>query len=118
MLGLHWILDASTCHSPRLDDPDFLREIVAGLPDALGLTRVGEVQLATHRTSDGEPSLAALTLLAESHFSVHVFPTRRAVHADLFSCAAFDVEAAHRYLQAALEFERAEVRLIERGGLR
>ena len=116
MLGLHWLLDASGCTTPRLGDPAFLRRIVEDLPDELGLTRVGEVQLFEHHDAAGEPSLAALTLLAESHFSLHVLPARGMVHADLFSCAPFDVEAAHRFLQAALGFERAEARLLERGG--
>lgn len=116
MLGTHWILDGFDCDPARLRDRDVLREAIVGLPAFLGLTRVGEPQLFEHLDPDEpEPMLAGMTLIAESHFSLHARPSIGALHADLFSCRPFDQAAARAWLQRHFRIGRCQEQLIARG---
>lgn len=116
-LGLHWIVDATDCAQEALGDSGHLENVLASIPDELGLTRVGDVQLFQHEEEDGETTLAGIVLIAESHFSIHARPSLRTIHADLFSCKPFDVPAALRLLKAAFGFTQYEESVLERGDL-
>lgn len=114
-LGWHWILDALDCEPALLADRTVLARALTELPRRLGLTRVGEPQIFEHHDGD-EQTLAGITLLAESHLSLHARPAQRALHVDLFSCAPFDPVAARAHLQALYPFGEAREQTLERGG--
>jgi S-adenosylmethionine decarboxylase len=117
MLGWHWILDALDCDAATLSDRDVLSRALVEVPDALGLRRVAPPQLFEHRDGpDGAVTLAGITLLAESHFSLHVRPGLRTLHADLFSCAPFRPEAAREALRRLYPFTRCSEQVLTRGG--
>lgn len=114
-LGLHWIVDATDCAFDALGDEAHLENVLVSIPDQLGLTRVGQVQLFQHEEEDGDITLAGMVLIAESHFSIHARPGLRTLHADLFSCKPFDIPAARRLLKAAFGFTQYEESVLERG---
>lgn len=114
-LGWHWILDALDCEPALLADRTVLARALTELPQRLGLTRVGEPQIFEHHDGD-EQTLAGITLLAESHLSLHARPAQRALHVDLFSCAPFDPAAARAHLRALYPFVEAREQTLERGG--
>ena len=116
-LGLHWIIDATDCEHRDLHTEGHLADVLRSLPDALTLTRVGDVQVFEHDEPDGSTTLAGIVLIAESHFSVHVRPQLKTIHADLFSCKPFDVTVALRLLRAAYQFTQYEESVLERGRL-
>ncbi|MFN7133318.1 MAG: S-adenosylmethionine decarboxylase [Myxococcales bacterium] len=118
MLGWHWILDARDCDRGALRDREIVRTAITGLPAALGLTRVGEPQLFTHEDPEGGTVLAGMTLIAESHFSLHARPEHGGLHADLFSCKRFDPAEARAFLQRLFRFGTCDEQLLERGGAR
>lgn len=114
MLGVHWIADVVGC-APEQLRVDPLRSLLRELPDRLGLTRIGEPQLFEHRPEREPATIAGIVLIAESHVSVHCFPTEHAVHVDVFSCKQMDLVVARAYV---LDFFRAhEVveKVLERG---
>ncbi len=116
MLGWHWILDGFDCDRALLRDREVVRAAIVGLPAFLGLTRVGEPQLFEHLDEgETEPMLAGMTLIAESHFSLHARPSIGALHADLFSCREFDQEGARAWLQRHFRIGRFEEQLVGRG---
>jgi S-adenosylmethionine/arginine decarboxylase-like enzyme len=115
MLGWHWILDALDCEERVLADREALLRALLQVPEALGLTRVGEPQLFEHREEGGEVTLAGVTLLSESHFSLHARPRQRALHADLFSCAPFEPARAREALRRHYPFTRHGEQVLTRG---
>ena len=118
MLGWHWMMDARECDAPDLADSARVAELLRRVPEVLGLTRVGDPQVFEHRDpSSGEVTLAGVVLIAESHFSLHVRPAQKFVHADLFSCARFDPGAALTLLQQSFGFQKHAERMITRGEL-
>lgn len=109
-LGVHWIVDAFDCGTPLLADVAHLEAVLTSIPDQLGLVRVGSV-----RTFQHEETLAGIALISESHFSIHVRPAHRMVHADLFSCRPFDAARGLELLKTAYGFVRYEEHTLERG---
>jgi S-adenosylmethionine/arginine decarboxylase-like enzyme len=106
VLGLHWVADALGCDPSRLSC-DGVRQALIDLPLRLGLTAVGAPILSEHRV-DGALTVAGIVLLTESHASCHSFPDSGRAHVDVFSCKAFDVETARRYVLR--EFGASELR--------
>lgn len=119
-LGWHWILDAQDCDAAALPDRATLLRALAEVPDALGLTRVGQPQVFAHHEDAGGPAgadtLAGITLLAESHFSLHLRPALRTLHADLFSCAPFAPDRAREVLHRLYRPGRSSEQVLTRGG--
>src|SRR5687768_14748777 len=112
-LGVHWIVDAIDCSAPELSQVAHLEAALASIPDQLGLVRVETVRTFQHE-EDGETTLAGIVLISESHFSLHVRPRLRMVHADLFSCRPFDVARALDLLKTAYGFTRYEEHVLPR----
>lgn len=114
-LGWHWILDATDCEPAALSDPALLERVLVELPVALGLTRVGAPQLHRHEDPRDGETLAGITLLAESHLSLHARPGAGVLHVDLFSCARFASDRARSLLEQRYGFSNATETLLERG---
>jgi S-adenosylmethionine/arginine decarboxylase-like enzyme len=110
-LGCHWIFDAFGC--PReLLSVAVVRSTLTELPGLLALTTVSEAQVFTHR--DGEANVVGIILLAESHFSLHVFPRRGVVHGDLFSCKPYDIAAARAAISDRFRSSDIDEEVLER----
>ena len=112
-LGVHWIVDAYDCRAPQLADIAHLEAVLTTIPDQLGLERIGTV-----RTFQREETVAGIALISESHFSIHVRPDHRMIHADLFSCRPFDMARALELLKTAYDFVRYEEQVLERGRMK
>lgn len=115
MLGWHWMIDAQDCDPLKLSDRQLLVATLTGVPDALGLTRVGPPQVFEHVDEVNGVTKAGVVLIAESHFSLHLRPVSGVLHADLFSCAKFETGRALALLQERFGFVRFDERMITRG---
>ena len=113
--GPHLVYDGYGCPSGHLDDLDALYRLLDGLPDRIHMTKIMPPYVFRHASSDGSGGLSGFVLIAESHISVHLFPARRFVNVDIFSCEDFDVEAALAELKQAFRPRRVEWRLLDRG---
>ena len=114
--GPHLVFDGYGCPQRRLEDLDGLYRLLDQLPDQIGMTKIMPPYVFRH----GEPGESAcgvsgFVLIAESHISVHTFPARHYLNADVFSCEPFDVEDAVRALKAAFSPRRVEWKLLDRG---
>ncbi len=109
-LGTHWIARARGCPRAGLADPDRVSACLRELPDALGLTRIGEPLV--HVRPDG---LAGVVLLSESHASVHTSPAEGTLYADIFSCSPFDPDGAEHIVRRTFEPADLDTQLLDRG---
>ena len=93
MLGLHWIGEGYECSVSALTLAN-IEQTLSIVPAALGLMTVSSPVLHSH--ADG--SCAGVILLAESHLSLHCHTRDAWIHADLFSCVAFDTQHTKQLL--------------------
>lgn len=93
MLGMHWIGEGYDCAEGTLTLANIEKTLIR-VPLALGLLTVSPPVVHSH--SDG--SCAGVILLAESHLSLHCHTAQAWLHADLFSCVAFDAQQVKELL--------------------
>ncbi len=114
--GPHLVLDAYECPERRLQDLDGLYNLLDRLPAQIGMTKIMPPYVFRHgKSGDGAAGISGFVLIAESHISVHMFPGRRFVNADIFSCEPFEVEEALAILKRFFGPRRVEWKLLDRG---
>ena len=114
--GPHLVFDGFGCPLERLGDLDALYRLLDGLPDRIHMTKIMPPYVFRHgKRGDPAEGLSGFVLIAESHISLHTFPGRRYVNADIFSCESFDVEDALAALKEAFAPRQVEWKLLDRG---
>ena len=116
--GLHLTLDGYHGDPKRLGDPEVVRAWLDQLPDALGmhkLIRPCLVEVGAQNEKD-PGGVTGFVLIAQSHLSVHTFPRRRFLSADVYTCQDhLDHERIRGSLIATFGLGDVESHLIERG---
>ena len=114
--GPHLVFDGSGCPSTRLSNLDALYRLLDSLPERIRMTKIMPPYVFRHGVAgDESEGVSGFVLIAESHISVHTFPARRFVSADIFSCESFDVEDALAALREAFAPRRVDWKLLDRG---
>ncbi len=110
--GPHLMMDFDRLKSiPDLDD---LFDLFDHLPHKIGMTPIMRPYGVRTRVQ-GETLISAMTMIAESHISVHIFPKRAQAYLDLFSCSFFEVEGVSRELRKTIDGTLAKTQLVSRG---
>jgi S-adenosylmethionine decarboxylase len=116
--GLHLTLDGYHGQPERLADPEVVRAWLDELPQALGMNKLIQpclVEVGVQNEKD-PGGITGFVLIAQSHLSVHTFPRRGFVSADIFTCQDhLDHESIRRSLIATFGLGEVESNLIERG---
>jgi len=113
--GPHLIYDGFGCPVSGLEDLRDLYRLLDTLPERIHMTKIMPPYVFRHQSAQGADGYSGFVLIAESHISVHAFPVRRYVNADIFSCEPFDVETALAELAQAFRPARVEWKLLDRG---
>jgi S-adenosylmethionine decarboxylase len=114
--GPHLLYRGHGSSASRLQDLDALYRLLEEFPGRIRMTRIMPPYVFRHRTARGRVSgLSGFVLIAQSHISIHTFPERHMVEADVFSCVSFDVEAVLAELRSGFRPQRVEWRLLDRG---
>ena len=116
--GVHLTLDGYRGSRQLLADMDHVRACLAELPELLGMHKLIEpMVLEVNQLSDKDPGgLSGYVLIAESHISIHTFPLRGFVSADVYTCQnSLDAERIRSYFEDAFALEDLETNLIRRG---
>lgn len=112
--GVLLAFDGYAAPSARCADEELLRSVLIGLPEHIGMRRLGEPQIV----SVDEPGIAGLsgfTFIMESHISIHTYAERGFVTADVYSCKWFDTDMAARYLAEIFGITSYEQNHVMRG---
>jgi S-adenosylmethionine decarboxylase len=116
--GLHLTLDGYQGDPQRLGDAEVVRAWLDELPEALGMNKLIRpclVEVGAQNEKD-PGGVTGFVLIAQSHLSVHTFPRRRFVSADIFTCQDhLDHEGIRQSLIATFRLGEVESNLIERG---
>lgn len=86
--GVHITLDGYNGCPARLSDFDHIKQCLSELPTQLGMHKLVEpTVLEVGELSLKDPGgITGFVLIAESHISIHTFPRRGFLSADVYTC--------------------------------
>lgn len=110
-LGTHVILDLEGCPERLLTDTETIRRKLKQAAEQAGATIVGE---AFHEFNP--PGVSGVLLIAESHLSVHTWPSLGTAALDVYTCGKnFDAHKAADLLVVSLGARRQQRVVVHRG---
>lgn len=110
-LGLHILIEAYNCDTDSLSNPDEIRKAFHEAAELAGMTVVAEC----YKTFEPHGA-SGMTIVAESHLSVHSWPEFGYAAIDVFTCGAdINLEAAIGRLQSHFQWSHFEQTEIKRG---
>jgi len=113
---MHLIIDGYEGDVDKLTSEEVVREFLDLCPQAIGMTKIAPPHVC--RYMGPEPTdwgISGFVLIAESHISIHTFPARRLLWADIFSCRPFDAPGAIEELRSRFGLASVQTTLLERG---
>jgi S-adenosylmethionine decarboxylase len=113
---MHLIIDGYGGDPARLADLELVRALLDTVPHEIGMVTIAPPYVC--RYEGPQPSdwgISGFVLIAESHLSVHTFPERGLLWADIFSCKSFDADRLVEAVREAFSLREARVTLLGRG---
>jgi S-adenosylmethionine decarboxylase len=118
MFGPHLMLDCYGCNENKLKDLKFVLKFLDDLPDLIKMHKIAEPHAVDYpgnpKTFD-KGGISAVVIIAESHISIHTFPSHKYMSVDIFSCKDFDVEKTIDFTVKTFEVKKLEKKFIHRG---
>jgi S-adenosylmethionine decarboxylase len=116
--GVHLTLDGYGGCQHLLGDGNHVLACLSELPERLGMHKLAEpflVELGDHSAKD-PGGVSGFVMIAESHISIHTFPLRGFVSADVYTCQnSLDTQEICRYFADAFALQDLEINLVRRG---
>jgi len=113
---MHLIIDGYGGDLHRLADLELVRALLDRVPLEIGMVKIAPPHVCRYEGS--KPSdwgISGFVLIAESHLSVHTFPERGLLWADIFSCKSFDADRLVEAVREGFSLREARVTLLGRG---
>lgn len=114
--GPHLMLDLNSCNPAILDNLESCYQLLDELPEKIGMTKITRPYVFRYEGKvPGEEGITGVVIIAESHISLHTYPSKNYVFVDLFSCKPFDVEEAKEHIIRFFQSEKPTEHLKIRG---
>lgn len=111
ILGRHALVDLYGCDPGKLDDFEYVEELLTKCAEELNCTIVKKV---FHRFSP--QGVSGVIVIAESHLSIHTWPEHGYCAVDLYSCdMTCNLDRLPEMIQKGLGAERVEYKKHLRG---
>lgn len=116
--GEHVTIDGYGGDPERLNDKEAVFSVLTELCDALRMTPLMKPHILSapdnHIKDPG--GWSGFVMIAESHISIHTFPKRRFVSADVYTCQnGMDQEFIINYFKQKFALEEVETHFVKRG---
>jgi S-adenosylmethionine/arginine decarboxylase-like enzyme len=111
--GPHVLMEVSDYRGPRTMDAIFL--LMDQLPRRVGMTPIMRPYVLRETTDGRGPVVSAMTMIAESHVSLHVLESEARAIFDIFSCSFFDYEPVMHTIRRDLPGTVVQEMLTTRG---
>ena len=101
-----------------LDNKTSVLSFLLDMPKELGMRVISEPQIIHFPGNDiKDPGgWTGVTLIAESHISIHTFPKRGFVTADIYTCKnGMDTAAVVSYMKKIFSLQDVEINFVRRG---
>ncbi len=113
---MHVIVDGFGGDPEQLADENVVRAILDLYPDEMGMTKIAPPTVVRYRGSKPEDwGVSGYVMIAESHISLHTFPERRLIWADIFSCKEFDAAPIVDDMRRRFGLREMQVNILQRG---
>ena len=116
--GIHLTLDGYGGCPHRLADANRIVAVLSDLPEHLGMHKLIDPSvMELGQLSPKDPGgISGFVMIAESHISIHTFPLRGFISADVYTCqSTLDTEQICQYFADAFGLEDLEINLVRRG---
>lgn len=116
--GEHLTIDGYGGDVSKLDDKELVLSCLRDLPVQLGMHTLSEPQvLFAPSNDDKDPGgWSGFVIIAESHISVHTFPKRGFVSADIYTCKnGMDTALILDFFKNKFDLQEIENNFIKRG---
>ncbi len=114
--GTHMVLDGISSNSRFLEDVGKIHAFLDEYPDRMGMTKIMPPYVFNYQgNAPSEGGVTGIVIIAESHISIHTFPSKNYLSVDVFSCKPFDIEEATRYLIEYFGLKEFNRKIFDRG---
>jgi len=112
VVGSQVVLDLYECAAAQLDDLEWVRETMV---EAARRAKATIVETCFHKFSPW--GISGVVVISESHIAVHIWPERRYVAIDVFTCGCtLGLDQAADFLARAFQSKRTKRHDFSRGG--
>ncbi len=116
--GEHLTIDGYGGNEAQLNDKDLILKLLHELPAALDMHTLTEPQvvMAPDNQLKDPGGYSGFVIIAESHISIHTFPKRGFVSADVYTCRdGMNTEFVVQYFKDKFGLQEVETNFIIRG---
>lgn len=116
--GEHLTIDGYGGDALLLNNQERIATFLKELPGSLGMTILmgPEVVLAPANGKKDPGGWSGFVIIAESHISIHTFPARGFISADVYTCHnGLDVDFVINYFKKTFRLQDIEKNFIQRG---
>lgn len=116
MYGPHLIAEGYNASKRLLGDLGFFYRTLEEYPDVIGMHKVMPPHVQQYlEPGDPDWGLSGFVIIAESHIAIHTYPLRGFLTLDIFSCKAFDTDAAVGYFVDRFGVKNFDHQVFSRG---
>lgn len=116
--GEHLTIDGYGGDPEKLNDRELVYQVLNELPACLQMNKLADPQVYfasdTHGKDPG--GWSGFVVISESHISIHTFPARKFISADVYSCKnGMKTSLIEDYFREKFSLQEIETNLIKRG---
>lgn len=116
--GLHLMIDGYQGNQKELNNEKLVKKMLKELPGKLKMHIVmGPVVEFIKGNNKKDPGgYSGFVVIAESHISIHTFPARKFVSADVYTCtSALNKKFILDYFKKSFDLKKMEINFVKRG---
>lgn len=116
--GEHVTIDGYDGSAEKLNDRELVLECLGELPEKLEMHKLAEPVIYFAKGNDNKDpgGWSGFVVIEESHISIHTFPAKGFVSADVYTCKnGMDIELIINYFKQKFELKEVETNFIKRG---
>jgi len=116
--GVHLTIDGYGGDREKLNDKELVLHCLNDLPSKMGMHQLAkpEVYFAKGNNLKDPGGWSGFVVIEESHISIHTFPGRKFVSADVYTCKSeLDQDFVTQYLTEIFALKDLETNFIKRG---
>ena len=113
---MHLLVDGYGADPELLANESFIEAFLDEFPSLIGMNKISSPHVYNYVGDVPEDwGVSGFVVIAESHISIHTFPTRQYVNIDIFSCKEFDGKGTLDKLQSRFNLPNIRSWSISRG---
>ena len=116
--GEHFMLDGYMGDREKLNDKNLVLKNLNELCSLLGMRKLADPQVyfAEGNNKKDPGGWSGMVIITESHISIHTFPKKGFLSADIYSCKnGMDLGLIENYLKVSFGLKEIEVNFVKRG---